>query len=167
MAENCPPIGNYAGKQVIVAFIKGCGNLDPQDPGNTYLPIGSMNQKDFTIGTTLAGNTSDDTFGVDSNIVTLLTSEITASGYATQSDSVTSNQTALKKYIVDEVMADQQRQPTVWVEVSMPDLIYYVFCNLTETSVSGATADVTTFSVTFSVTATGSLQKPIQYADPV
>ena len=146
----CTGSSNYTGRNVPVEFAVSCGDVDPV--GLTYLPFGSVNQKDVNVGTTTTDNTSDDTDGVQSALVTYLTFSATVSGFATSADGVAANQATLKKYLVDEVMAG--RQPTVSIRVIFPDVTYYAFCNVTTTSNGAPSGDATTFSFEFTATAT-------------
>lgn len=146
----CTGSGNYLGKKIIVEFAESCGDTDLSLL--SYLPVGSVNQKDINVGTTTTDNTSDDTTGVQSNLVTFLTFGVTVSGFATTTDSIAVNQAFLKKYLVNEVIAG--RQPTVAVRVIMPDVTYHAFCNVTSTGVSGASTDTATASFEFTATAT-------------
>lgn len=159
----CNDASNYAGRKVIVGFAISCGDEDPATLN--YLPVGSSNQKDINVGTTTSDNTNDDTFGVQSAIVTFLTFSATVSGFATQADSIGSNQALLKKYLVNEVIAG--RQPNVFVKAQFPDVTYYAYCSVTENSNGAATADNVTYSFTFTATATpvGSGIAPLQIFD--
>jgi hypothetical protein len=143
---------NYTGRNIIVEVAVSCGDVDPKTL--TYLPIGSTNQKDITVGSQTTDNTSDDTNGVTSTLVTFIEFSVTASGFATQADNVKSNQAAIKMYHVNEVQAG--RQPTYFVRCILPDVTYYAFCNVTSTGVSGPTSDAATFNFEFSATNTGS-----------
>lgn len=160
---NCATGSNYVGKNVIIGVVPACGDEDPQ--AQVYLPIGYTNQKDLTVGSQTTDNTSDDTSGVTSSLVTFLEVSITAAGFASQSDSITSNQAAIKKYHVGEVVAG--RQPTYWVQVIYPDVTYYVFANVTSTGTSAPTTDAVTFSYEFTATATpgGSAYAPVIVVD--
>lgn len=161
----CETGSNYVGKNVIIGVAVGCGDEDPA--AQVYLPIGYTNQKDLTVGSQTTDNTSDDTSGVTSSLVTFLDVSVTASGFASQSDSLTSNQAAIKKYHVNEVIAG--RQPTYWVQVIFPDVTYYIFANVTSTGGSAPTTDAVTFSYEFTATSTpgGSLYPPVSVVDTI
>lgn len=146
----CTGSGNYQGKLAIVEFVESCGDTDPTIL--TYLPIGSTNQKDVTVGTTTTDNTSDDTNGVQSSIVTFLTFAVTVGGFATTVDSINVNQDLLRNYLVNEVI--NTRQPTVFIRVILPDSTYYAFCNVTQTAVSASSTDTATANFEFTATAT-------------
>ena len=149
------PVGNMTGRELIVEFAEGCGDLDLDTA--TYSVFGSINTKqlDFTANTT--DNTSDLSGGVTSNLVTTLSSEITVSGWADKSDTeLTSNQLALTKYFINETMAG--RQPSGWLHVYAEGygLEYHIYVNITQgPGLGGSTNDTLTFSMTFSATSTG------------
>ena len=146
--------GNMTGRNLLVEFVEGCGDLDLDTA--TFKVFGSVNTKqlDFTANT--ADNTSDLSGAVTSNLVTTLSSEISVSGWADKSDSaLVSNQLEITKYFLDEVNAG--RQPSGWLHVYADGygLEYYIFVNITQgPGLGGSTNDVVTFSMTFSATAT-------------
>lgn len=148
-------VGNMTGRNLIVKFAEGCGDLDLALA--TFKVFGSINTKslDFTGNTT--DNTSDVSGAVNSTLVTTLSAEITVSGWADKSDTaLVSNQLELTQYFVAEVMAG--RQPCGWLEISAPGygLKYNIFVNITQgPGLGGGTNDTVTFSMTFSATATG------------
>ncbi len=148
----CTGTSNYTGRNVILEFVESCGDTDPTLL--TYLPAGSVNQKDVNVGTTTTDNTSDDTTGVQSALVTYLTFSATLAGFATQSDGATVNQALLKKYLVNEVIAG--RQPSVFIRIIFPDITYYAFCNVTSSTNSASSTEAVTYNFEFTATATPS-----------
>lgn len=150
MAIGCDASSNYVGRNVVLEVVESCGDTAPDTL--TYLPIGSVNQKDINVGTTTTDITSDDTTGAQATLVSFLTFTASVSGFATQSDGVAANQALLKKYLVDEVVAG--RQPTVFVRAIFPDVTYYAFCNLTSNSNSASSSEATGYTFEFSLTAT-------------
>lgn len=158
----CNTSSNYIGRVVTAAFALACGDADPESL--TYLPFGSTTSKTIAQTATTTDNTSDDTTGVQSSLVSFQTFELTVNGFATVADGAQSNQTMLKKYFTEEIMAG--RQPTVFVRVIYPDITYYAFCNITNVTPGDATGSETvTYSFTFSATATGTSNPSVLVVD--
>lgn len=147
-------VGNMTGRNLIVEFAEGCGDLDLVTA--TFKVFGSVNTKqlDFTGNTT--DNTSDVSGAVSSSLVTTLSSEISVSGWADKADTtLVSNQLELTQYFINEVMSG--RQPSGWLHVYADGygLEYYIYVNITQgPGLGGGTNDAVTFSMTFSATAT-------------
>lgn len=155
---------NYIGRTVPWEFFTGCGDVDPTDPANTWLPVGSLNNKTWNLTTSETDNTSDDTQGVMSSLITYLTLESTASGFATAEDGTLGNQALLMKYLVSEVV-DNQRQPSLWVRVTFPDVTVYAFVNMTANNRSMSSTETVTFEISVKSTATGTSQAAIVIED--
>lgn len=156
MALNCPS-PNYQGRIVPWEFALACGDLDPETL--SFLPLGSLNNKTFELGTSTSDSTTDDSGPVTTEIVTYLTFTSTASGFATREDGSLSNQSALFDYFINEVTAG--RQPSLWLRITFQDRTVYAYCNLTSFQRTAASTDTVSFEVSVTATSTGSAQAPI------
>ena len=147
-------VGNMTGRNLIVKFAQGCGDLDLATAD--YKVFGSVNTKQLDFTGNTADNTSDVSGAVNSTLVTTLSSEITVSGWADKADTaLVSNQLELTQYFINEVMAG--RQPCGWLNIAAEGygLEYDIFVNITQgPGLGGSTNDTVTFSMTFSATAT-------------
>lgn len=158
---DCPQV-NVIGRAVPWEFFElVCGDADPTTL--SYLPVGSLNNKTWNLSSQVTDNTSDSTIGVTSSLVTYISLESTASGFATGEDGTLSNQARLYKYYTDEVQAG--RQPTMWVRVTFPDITVYAFVNITGYNRSMASGETVTFELSVQSTATGSAQESIVVVD--
>lgn len=148
---------NYIGRSVPWEYAMVCGNVDPQGAGVNFLPVGSLNNKTFNLSSETSDNTTDDTRGVISSLVTYLSLESTASGFATVADGTLSNQAALYKYYTSQVQAgDPRRQPSLWIRVTFPDVTVYAYVNITALNRTAGTTETVSFELTVSSTGTNS-----------
>lgn len=158
---DCPQV-NSIGRTVAWEFFElVCGDADPTSL--SYLPLGSTNNKTWNLTSQSTDNTTDQTFGVTSNLVTYISLESTASGYATGEDGTLSNQARLYKYYVNEIQAG--RQPTMWVRVTFSDITVYAYVNITAYNRAAASGDTVTFELSVQSTSTGTVQPAIVVED--
>lgn len=148
---------NYIGRTVPWEFAMVCGNVDPRDSSVSFMPVGSLNNKTFNLSTETSDNTTDDTRGVTSSLVTYLSLESTASGFATVEDGTLSNQAELYKYFTNQVQAgDPRRQPSLWIRVTFPDITVYAFVNITGYNRTMETTGTVSFELSVASTGTNS-----------
>lgn len=151
---SCSTSTNNPGKNVTVGFAIGCG--DDAFAGLTYLPLGTINDKQLSYAAVVADNTNDLSGATTSEIVVRSGLELAVSGFLTANDSALSAQNALIQYYWDEVQAG--RQPTVWIKISGSNYprTWHIFMNYKGGSEGFATDDPQSGTFDFGVTDTGS-----------
>lgn len=148
MALNCKN-PNATGASVLVEYALACGDVDPKTL--TFQRMGSMRGKDLTLSADTIDTTTDTSSGgYRSSLASFKTMEFTGDGLCRVGDASDSGQTQLTKHMVDEP------QPVLWLRFTYPDLTFTAYMILTEMSRSAPNDDAITFSMTASVTDTGS-----------
>lgn len=148
---------NYIGRSVPWEFLIADGTTDPRTRSDDFKILGSLNNKTFSLGAETSDNTTDDTLGVLSSLVTYLSFESSASGFATVEDGTLSNQTTFQRYFVDQTVAsDVRRQPSLWVRITLPNLTYYAYVNVTSFNITAASTSTVEFETSVEATATNS-----------
>ena len=148
MALNCKK-PNATGASVLVEYSLACGDVDPKTL--TFQRMGSMRGKDLTLSADNIDTTTDSSSGgYRSSLASFKTMEFTGDGLCRVGDASDSGQTQLTKHMVDE------DQPVLWLRFTYPDLTFTAYMILTEMSRSAPNDDAITFSMTASVTDTGS-----------
>ena len=156
----CTTSSNMVGKTLVVGIaIDGCG--DDVFTGLTYLPLGTINDKQLEFSANTDDNTNDLSGAVTSSIVVNTSFSLSVSGFLATDDSALSAQNALIQYYWDELNAG--RQPTVWLKVSGPDYprIWHVFANFTGSTEGHGTTATSTISFDFETTDTGVAQSAV------
>lgn len=148
MALNCKT-PNSTGASVLVEYALACGDVDPKTL--TFQRMGSMRGKDLTLSADTIDTTTDSSSGgYRSNLASFKTMEFTGDGLCRVGDASDSGQTQLTKHMFAEP------QPVLWLRFTYPDLTFTAYMILTEMSRSAPNDDAITFSMTASVTDTGS-----------
>lgn len=149
----CSTSTNNPGKLVAVEFATGCGNDDFVN--KSYLPLGTINDKQLSFAATTADNTNDQSGATTSEIVVRTGLELTVSGFTTAVDSALSAQNALITYYFAEIQAGNQ--PTVWIRISGPNYprTWHIFMNYKGGTEGFSTDDPQSVSFDFGVTDTG------------
>jgi hypothetical protein len=147
------------GKTLTVGYAIGCG--DDIFTGLTYLPLGTVNDKQLAFEANTDDNTSDLSGAVTSSIVVNTSFTLSVSGFLTTNDSALSAQNALIQYYFDELNAG--RQPTLWLKISGPDYprVWHVFANFTGSTEGHGTTATSTISFDFATTDTGVAQSAV------
>lgn len=149
MAVQKCPNANFVGRAVLVEYLLACGDVDPRL--GAFSPVGSMRGKDLTLSSDTVDTTADDSSGgFRSNLVTFKTLEFTGDGVCRAGTTADSGQTILLDHFIE------QDQPVLWMRFTYPDRTIYAYMILTEFSRSAPFDEAVTFSLTASVTATGS-----------
>lgn len=127
--------GKYLGEGVIASLaLDWDGVADPE--GLTYIPYGSVTGKSFSLtGTTLDGRTDETGFAPD-NVTIGAEGEATLSAYATDADTLVSNQHLIHSTIATAFAA--QSCVRAWVRMMLPPPpggthtpgAVYIYCNL-------------------------------------
>jgi len=141
------------GKNLAVGYAIACG--DATFTGLTYLPLGSINDKQLEFAANVDDNTSDLSGGTTSELVVNSSFNLTVSGFLDTDDDAETAQNALVQYFWDQINAGEQ--PTLWLKVSGPTYprvwhIYMIYKGSTEGHGTTATS---TMSFDFGVTDTG------------
>lgn len=155
----CTTSSNMIGKTLTVGFAIGCG--DDVFTGLTYLPLGTISDKQLEFSANTDDNTNDLSGAVTSSIVVNTALTLSVSGFLTTNDSALSAQNALITYYWTELEAG--RQPTVWVKISGADYprVWHIFANYTGTSEGHGTTATSTISFDFETTDTGVAQSAV------
>lgn len=155
----CTTSSNMIGKTLTVGFAIGCG--DDVFTGLTFLPLGTINDKQLAFEANTDDNTNDLSGAVTSSIVVNTTLTLSVSGFLTTKDSALSAQNALITYYWEELEAG--RQPTVWLKISGPDYprVWHIFANYTGTTEGHGTTSTSTISFDFATTDTGVAQSAV------
>lgn len=150
---DCGTSTNNPGKNVAVEYATGCG--DDDFINKTFLPLGTINDKQLSYAATTADNTNDLSGATTSEIIVRTGLELTVSGFTTAVDSAISAQNALITYYWAEVQAG--RQPTVWIKISGQNYprTWHIFMNYKGGTEGFATDDPQAVTFDFGVTDTG------------
>lgn len=142
------------GKNLSVGYAIDCG--DAIFTGLTYLPLGSINDKQLEFAANTDDNTNDLSGGTTSELVVNSSFNLSVSGFLDTDDDVATAQNALVQFYWDKINAGEQT--TLWLKISgatYPRVwhIYMVYKGSTEGHGTTATS---TMSFDFGVTDTGS-----------
>lgn len=149
----CSTSTNNPGKLVAVEFAIGCGDDDFLT--NTYLPLGTINDKQLSYAAVTADNTNDQSGFTTSEIIVRTGLELTVSGFLTNADSTLSAQNALINYYFTELKAG--RQPSVWLRISGENYprTWHLFMNYKGGTEGFSSSELQTGSFDFGITDTG------------
>lgn len=153
---------NFNGRAVPVDYACVVGSMDPTtiDAGD-WEAFGSVNNKAWNLSAETSDNTSDDTNGMTTSIVTLASFESTVSAFATTADGTQGNQIALYQYFVNQTLSGAtNRQPTIWLRATFPGFTAYAFVNITAFPFTIPTSDTSSTEISFSAAHTSSAQSP-------
>jgi hypothetical protein len=155
----CTTATNMVGKKLTVGYATGCG--DDVFTGKTYLPLGSINDKQLEFLANVDDNTSDTSGAFTSELAVNVALTLSVSGFLTTTDSALSAQNALVQYFFDEMIAE--RQPTVWLKVSGDGYprVWHIFMIYKGSTEGHGTTATSTMSFDFGVTDTGATQPAV------
>lgn len=121
-------LDKYIGRDVGLEVAFACGDIDPTTL--TYMPIGALRAKDFSLEWDTVDATADDNKGsTKSAYATYKTFSCSGNGTCKKKDDTQSNQTKLFMHVNAPV--GTSGQPVVWVRITCPDITVYAFCIIT------------------------------------
>ena len=144
-------LDKYVGRDVGMEFALACGDVDPRTL--SFLPIGALRAKEFTLEWDTVDATADDNKGnTRSSLATYKTFSTSGDGTCMRKDGTQSNQTALYKHVNDP--QGTSGQPVAWIRITCPDITVYAFCIITTIGRTMPFDELATFN--FEATATDS-----------
>lgn len=153
---------NFDGRAVPVDYACVAGSTDPTtiDSGD-WQAFGSVNNKTWNLTAETSDNTSDDTNGMSTGIVTLASFEAGISVFAIAEDGTMGNQIALHNYFATQTLSGaSDRQPVVWLRATFPGFTAYAYVNITAFPFNASTTDTVSSDLSFSAAHTNSNQSP-------
>jgi predicted secreted protein len=121
-------LDKYIGRDVGLEVAFACGDIDPTTL--SYMPIGALRAKDFSLEWDTVDGTADDNKGsTKSTYATYKTFSCSGNGTCKKKDGTQSNQTRLFMHVNDP--QGTSGQPVVWVRITCPDITVYAFCLIT------------------------------------
>lgn len=149
----------YLGNKVVISFDTELSATGDPKTSTNFKILGLTNSKSIASAVNTIDVTTDETGSVSATLAVGETFDITASGFAANSDIVdVVNQYLLKNFYHTRLGA--QEQPKIWVEIVTPAETIYVYCMMNGYSSAGASKEAETLEFTFSATATCDLTKP-------
>lgn len=150
MAGECV-LDKYVGRDVALEFALVCGDVDPRTV--SFLPIGALRAKEFSLEWDTVDATADDNKGNDrSSLATYKTFSTSGDGTCKKKDGSQSNQTLLFKHVINP--QGTAGQPVAWIRITCPDITLYAYCIITTIGRTMPHDELATFN--FSATATES-----------
>ncbi|QMP23933.1 tail tube protein [Pseudomonas phage DDSR119] len=143
-------LDKYVGRDVAFEFALACG--DVEDPKVlTYLPIGALRAKEFSLEWDTVDATADNNKSNDrAMLATYKTFSCSGDGTCMRKDGTQSNQTMLYKHVMNPVGG----QPVAWIRITCPDITVWAFCIITSMGRTMPYDELSTFN--FEATATES-----------
>lgn len=138
-------LDKYVGRDVGFEYMLACGDVDPQGGSVSWLPIGALRAKEFSLEWDKVDATADNNKGnTRSALATYKTFSCSGDGTCMRKDGTQSNQTALFKHVNNP--AGTGGQPVAWIRITCPDITVIAYCLITNISRTMPYDELATFS---------------------